>query len=432
MRLSLFPRTGYRILLVLPLAVFLLNPSFSGRAQPSTRTSPTSPPASSRLSSSQSATVPVTPVVASDTMPPLTIGMWIGDSLPINPRPRYLLIDFWATWCPVCMRTLPHVNELAARYRDRGLAVLCMAVRDTEVRVRAAAEQTPFVAYAAMDRDDATWRAFGLTSIPAVYIADSTGRLRWRGHPSDLSEAFIEHLLQTDSIYIPSVQQRAQPLHLSITLTPPRDINDKTTSFGTGPTLHVRKNAVPPAGLVHTALAGMRVAPLDIEWVGAIPSLPLMDLTIDADSLTPRQRIHALTLAYVCAAFSLEHRTRIERVPMYSLSVIDTTLLAAHRLQGRSTTLPGRSNDGNNVTLTGISLDVLHHYLSDILAQRVSPVAPASGTRADGHRYTLRLNRTSAASIAHDLRTRYGIAMDLESRDVEIHIIDATRFTAPF
>lgn len=362
--------------------------------------------------------------IATQKLPPLSIATWYGPSLPQPARHRYLLIDFWAPWCTVCMQTLPHVNALAARYRDRGLAVLCLAVRDTEARVRAVVERTPFAAHVAFDEDDRTWNAFALSAIPAVFIADSSGNLRWRGHPSDLTDAFIEHLLATDSIYVAPEQRQAVPMHFSISLTPPADPNDRTTSFGRTRALHVRKRSVPPAALVNTALAGMNVPPSDIEWFGTPPALPLMDMLLEADSIVPRSIAFSLALQYICTAFGLEHRTRTERLPVLSLAVGDAALLSARRITPMPDDLPGRRNDGDTVTFQAIPLDLLHQYLAALLDERVAPMDLGGGGSATaGARYTFRVRRGDADAVARQLRACCGIELRRTPHDVVIHTI---------
>ncbi|MEW6669060.1 MAG: TlpA disulfide reductase family protein [Thermodesulfobacteriota bacterium] len=39
-------------------------------------------------------------------------------------RGQFVLIDFWATWCQPCMRSIPELVDLHKKYRERGLVVL--------------------------------------------------------------------------------------------------------------------------------------------------------------------------------------------------------------------------------------------------------------------------------------------------------------------
>lgn len=47
---------------------------------------------------------------------------------------KYVVIDFWATWCKGCVMGLPHIKELYDKYHDKGLEVLAMS-SDYEVNV---------------------------------------------------------------------------------------------------------------------------------------------------------------------------------------------------------------------------------------------------------------------------------------------------------
>lgn len=43
-------------------------------------------------------------------------------------RNRPVIVDFWATWCTPCRASLPHLNDMQARYGKQGLAVIGLSV----------------------------------------------------------------------------------------------------------------------------------------------------------------------------------------------------------------------------------------------------------------------------------------------------------------
>lgn len=45
---------------------------------------------------------------------------------------KYVLIDFWATWCHGCVLALPHIREVYDRYHDKGLEVMCVTSDDVK------------------------------------------------------------------------------------------------------------------------------------------------------------------------------------------------------------------------------------------------------------------------------------------------------------
>jgi thiol-disulfide isomerase/thioredoxin len=102
-------------------------------------------------------------------------------------RGKYVLIDFWASWCVPCRKSMPHVRELYERYKDKGLEVL--AVSDD-------------------DRDSIVWKK--------AIVKDGTGiwhnvlrGLDWdkiRNHQpndKDISEKFGIHSLPTKILIDP-------------------------------------------------------------------------------------------------------------------------------------------------------------------------------------------------------------------------------------
>lgn len=55
-----------------------------------------------------------------------------GDSIRFSEavKGKYVLLDFWASWCVPCRKSFPHVKELYKKYHDKGLDVFCVADND--------------------------------------------------------------------------------------------------------------------------------------------------------------------------------------------------------------------------------------------------------------------------------------------------------------
>jgi thiol-disulfide isomerase/thioredoxin len=50
-----------------------------------------------------------------------------------NLKGKYVLIDFWASWCVPCRKSMPHVKELYDRYKDKGLEVIAVSDDDGNI-----------------------------------------------------------------------------------------------------------------------------------------------------------------------------------------------------------------------------------------------------------------------------------------------------------
>lgn len=66
-----------------------------------------------------------------------------GASLPVVPfRGRPLVVNFWATWCPPCVKEMPELDQFARQFAGRGWQVLGIAI-DQAPAVQKFLQQTP-------------------------------------------------------------------------------------------------------------------------------------------------------------------------------------------------------------------------------------------------------------------------------------------------
>ncbi len=120
--------------------------------------------------------------------PPLQGLEWIkGGPVKIEKGSTYV-VEFWATWCPPCRKSIPHLTKVQAEFKDKGVTII-------GVSNEPAATVKPFVADKGDEMDytvaidperkvsDAYMKAFGVGGIPHAFIIDKTGTLVWHGHP---------------------------------------------------------------------------------------------------------------------------------------------------------------------------------------------------------------------------------------------------------
>jgi thiol-disulfide isomerase/thioredoxin len=96
---------------------------------------------------------------------------------------KVVLVDFWTYTCINWLRTLGYVRAWGEKYEDQGLVVVGVHTPEFPFEqdvdnVRQAAKDLRVEYPIALDSDYAVWRAFDNSYWPAVYIADSGGRIR--------------------------------------------------------------------------------------------------------------------------------------------------------------------------------------------------------------------------------------------------------------
>jgi len=106
-------------------------------------------------------------------------------------RGRVVLLDFWATWCTYCVQTMPRLNALHRRYKERGLVILGLnefegniegrdVTRAQELEYFRQFKRKMGVAYDfAVAADAENDRLFGVAGLPTAVLVDRRGRVRF-------------------------------------------------------------------------------------------------------------------------------------------------------------------------------------------------------------------------------------------------------------
>ena len=120
---------------------------------------------------------------------------------------RVIVLSFWATWCTPCQTELPEIAALQAKYRDNP-NVLIFALNSGnhgEAPAKAQAYLTkrnlmlnPAIDSFGVAPDEDSWgpaaKSLSVTSLPALYVLDRSGRLRVIHLDYDSSEHLTESL----------------------------------------------------------------------------------------------------------------------------------------------------------------------------------------------------------------------------------------------
>ena len=127
--------------------------------------------------------------------PELVVGTWLTKEP--DTEGKFVLIDFWATWCGPCRKAIPELNGFHEEFGDE-LVVIGISDEDED---KVKSFDSPAIEYfSAIDGRKRMKDIFKVTGIPHVVIIDPEGFVRWEGYPflegHELSSEVIENLLR--------------------------------------------------------------------------------------------------------------------------------------------------------------------------------------------------------------------------------------------
>jgi thiol-disulfide isomerase/thioredoxin len=93
---------------------------------------------------------------------------------------KVVLLDFWATWCGPCKKSIPHLIQLYKNYRESGFELVGMNIDkgDGEVVRRFVASMD--IPYPVVTAPEDVVRSYRVTGIPATFLIDKEGKIRER------------------------------------------------------------------------------------------------------------------------------------------------------------------------------------------------------------------------------------------------------------
>lgn len=109
---------------------------------------------------------------------------------------KYLLIDFWASWCQPCHKELPNLNRIYTKFHDKGLDIIGISADQNAADWKECLEEieSPWPNY--LDAKRQAISEYKVQYIPSIFIVDSEGNIiaeKLRG--KELSD-YVEKLFE--------------------------------------------------------------------------------------------------------------------------------------------------------------------------------------------------------------------------------------------
>ncbi len=147
-----------------------------------------------------------------DDAPEIAIEKWINRG-PIKIKERdgekIYVVEFWATWCPPCRESIPHLSKLQTKYKENGVEIIGITNESIEV-VEEFAGKAGFTYNVGVDKSSFigndklklnqtnTLYRNGENGIPHAYVIGKDGKIAWYGHPMEEMEmdTVIEQIIE--------------------------------------------------------------------------------------------------------------------------------------------------------------------------------------------------------------------------------------------
>ncbi|MBL8963918.1 MAG: redoxin family protein [Phycisphaerae bacterium] len=144
----------------------------------------------------------IKPLGVGDAAPALKVGKWVkGAPVPSFEKGKVYVVEGWATWCPPCRESIPHLTELAKKYKDKAVIIGVSVWENDEAYTRKVEEFVTKMgdkmeysvaidtAHDSNGHVARNWlQAAGLNGIPASFIVNGEGRVAWIGHPMSMDK----------------------------------------------------------------------------------------------------------------------------------------------------------------------------------------------------------------------------------------------------
>jgi len=132
--------------------------------------------------------------VAPDFAYPTPEGKNIG---PKDFRGKYLLIDFWASWCGPCRSEIPNVEKAYDKYKSKGLDILSVSIDKSNKQWLQAVEEEnmPWAQVQASKSGKQTMKDYQFSGIPYIVLLDKDGKIVAKGLRGKKLHEEIEKLI---------------------------------------------------------------------------------------------------------------------------------------------------------------------------------------------------------------------------------------------
>ncbi|MDD6253194.1 MAG: TlpA family protein disulfide reductase [Candidatus Cryptobacteroides sp.] len=111
-------------------------------------------------------------------------------------RGKYVLVDFWASWCGPCRREIPYLKNVYRKYAGKDFEVLGVATWDKPEATKRAIIEDNILYPQILNAQDAGSKAYGIEGIPEIILFGPDGKILHRGLRGPYIEATVKRYVK--------------------------------------------------------------------------------------------------------------------------------------------------------------------------------------------------------------------------------------------
>lgn len=139
---------------------------------------------------------------------------------------KFVFVDFWATWCSPCRKSLPHVDKLAEKYKDK---VVFFAISDEkETDVRQFLQKNKFNSLIfGLDIQKNLFSKLEIKSVPQYILISPENTILVSGFSSEISDAYLDSVITNYNAAKPIIASKIKISEDSIEKVSSIEISEK-------------------------------------------------------------------------------------------------------------------------------------------------------------------------------------------------------------
>jgi uncharacterized protein (TIGR03435 family) len=348
-------------------------------------------------------------------------------------RGKVVVLEFWATWCGPCVGAIPHLNELADKFRNKPVQFIAITAEDQNTITNFLAKR-PIHAWIALDASNAMNKAYHVTGIPHTVVLGKDGKIAAITYPTMFTAKDIGDLLRGRKIKLaesggytvaagkPPGSDNQKPPLFQVLIQPSIYTNAQGAGWGNG---SMNAEGYTVQGILPSVFG---VNSDRFVTNTALPS-GLFDFIVKQGARSKtREDENALLQEAIKSAFGLTGRRETNEMNVWALKAVATNapgLIPSPTRDMSYSTRPGAMEG------VGVSMPALASFLETVLK---TPVVDETGLTNDyGYDVSLKWKQKSWSDpnpedFKKALREQLGLELVPDRQPVEMVVIEKAKF----